>query len=313
MQTIDQLRQRLKTVTDLKSVVSTMKSLAAARIRQFESVANATQAYNDNVELGLQILLQQPDCPEQLLFGSPSHRSASANLSGVILLGSDQGFCGRFNANVLEFLQSKVLFVQESNRPESGQSKGHSALDSRPRLIGMGSKLASLFESHKLSVDEVISVPASVPGINTVVHQLLGAINQWRDTYGIESIQLIFNQRRHASPPQTVLHQLLPFESDFLGEVAARPWQSRSLPTIATTWAAAFSNVIQQRLFIQVYRCVAESLASENSSRIQAMQNAEANIDNRLAEIESAFKQARQGAITDEIREIVCAAGAQDL
>ena len=81
----------------MKSVVATMKTLAAARIRQFETAADATESYSVTVELALQILMQNRTAAHQL-----NQLTRDNELTGLVLLGSDQGFCGRFNEAVLQ-------------------------------------------------------------------------------------------------------------------------------------------------------------------------------------------------------------------
>ena len=66
-----------------------------------------------------------------------------------------------------------------------------------------------------------------------------------------------------------------------------------------------FTAVIRQYLFLQLFRACAESLASENASRIAAMQQAEKNIDQRLQVLNSQFHQNRQQAITAELLDIM--------
>lgn len=284
MQTLEQYRRRLKTVSDIKSVVVTMKNLAAARIRQFESVANATRSYADNVEIALQALLNHDDRPATFARASGSDESG-----GWILLGTDQGFCGRFNANIAT--RACELLQNGRSRPN--------------RCLCMGRKLGTQLENRNLKPDLVFPVPASVDRVNSIVHEILRAINEWRDRIGIESIQLVFHQRRRIADPEVVVHQLLPLDPDYLDTIRARRWESQALPIISINWREAFSSVIQQWLFIHVYRSVAESLASENSSRIAAMQKAEANIDQRFDELNATFNAFRQQLITDEIRDII--------
>jgi F-type H+-transporting ATPase subunit gamma len=66
-----------------------------------------------------------------------------------------------------------------------------------------------------------------------------------------------------------------------------------------------FSALIRQYLFVSLFRACAESLASENASRLAAMQGAERNIEERLEELQTQFHQQRQMTITEELLDIV--------
>jgi F-type H+-transporting ATPase subunit gamma len=83
------------------------------------------------------------------------------------------------------------------------------------------------------------------------------------------------------------------------------PWNSRSLPTFVTDRRRLLSRLVQQHLFVSLFRACANSLASENASRIAAMQAAEKNIEVRLEELHGSFNQLRQSAITEELLDVV--------
>ena len=70
-------------------------------------------------------------------------------------------------------------------------------------------------------------------------------------------------------------------------------------------WDRIFRSLIREYLFVSVYRAFANSLASENASRLAAMQNAEKNIEERLEELDVQFHRQRQMTITEELLDIV--------
>ncbi len=70
-------------------------------------------------------------------------------------------------------------------------------------------------------------------------------------------------------------------------------------------WEQLFSSLIQQYLFVAIYRASAESLASEDASRLAAMQNAERNIEDRMDELNAEYHHQRQNSITAELLDIV--------
>jgi len=91
----------------------------------------------------------------------------------------------------------------------------------------------------------------------------------------------------------------------WLARIQEEPWPTRVLPDFSMGWDALFSALIRQYLFVSLYRAFAESLASENASRLAAMQSAERNIDERLTELRGRFNQQRQSTITEELLDIV--------
>ncbi len=70
-------------------------------------------------------------------------------------------------------------------------------------------------------------------------------------------------------------------------------------------WDDLFSSVVRQYLFVSLYRAFAESLKSENASRLSSMQAAQKNIEERLTELNSQHRHQRQSSITSELLDIV--------
>ena len=78
-----------------------------------------------------------------------------------------------------------------------------------------------------------------------------------------------------------------------------------TLPVFTMEWENLFRALIGEYLFVCIYRAFANSLASENASRLAAMQSAEKNIEERLEELFMQFHRQRQMTITEELLDIV--------
>ena len=99
--------------------------------------------------------------------------------------------------------------------------------------------------------------------------------------------------------------KLLPVDKTWLKDLQKQKWNSRTLPLFTMDWERIFRSLIREYLFVSVYRAFANSLASENASRLAAMQNAEKNIEERLEELDVQFHRQRQMTITEELLDIV--------
>ncbi|TWU38351.1 F0F1 ATP synthase subunit gamma [Novipirellula artificiosorum] len=282
MTTLENLRRQIDTATDLNSVVSTMKTLAAVSIHQYEQAADALADYNRTVELGFQIALRG----ERRALDQPS----PAAKIGAIVFGSDQGMCGQFNERIAEF--AIEYHRQASDDPPTG-------------LLVVGARARAAFIDVGWKVDETYSVPTSVSEINDLVQAMIPRIEQLRTECDIGAIHTYSNRRAAASSFESQHSQLLPIDSGRVDAWRERKWQSRSLPTFAAPRRQLISQLARQYLLVSLYRVCAESLASENASRIAAMQAAEKNIEERLDELQSDFNRLRQSAITEELLDVV--------
>jgi F-type H+-transporting ATPase subunit gamma len=96
-----------------------------------------------------------------------------------------------------------------------------------------------------------------------------------------------------------------PADSEWLRALQEKEWSSRVLPLFTLEWDILFASLIRQYLFVSLYRACAESLTSENISRLASMQAAEGNIADRLNQLNTQFRQQRQSAITAELLDIM--------
>jgi len=98
--TMSALRRKISVANDLRSVVRTMKSVAASNIGQYESSVRALVDYNRTVELGLSVCLRSPKRNVR-----PEKKSA---VVGAIVFGSDQGLIGQFNEVVADYAAKRL-------------------------------------------------------------------------------------------------------------------------------------------------------------------------------------------------------------
>jgi F-type H+-transporting ATPase subunit gamma len=98
---------------------------------------------------------------------------------------------------------------------------------------------------------------------------------------------------------------VLPIPDSYLHKLAHADWSGRSLPQFRMDPDRLMSWLVQQRLFVVIYRGLTEALASEHASRLAAMQAAERNIEERRDELQGLYRQRRQETITRELLDVV--------
>jgi F-type H+-transporting ATPase subunit gamma len=287
METIEALKKRIRSTEDLQSVVKTMKSLAAVKIRQFERAVASLEDYNRTVRLALRVVLRGD--PEELRFRVRG-RGVPECLAAVVF-GSDQGMCGQLNDRVVERALSEMgrLEVPVENR----------------FLAVVGERAAAALQAEGHPPAAVFGVPASVEAIRPAVADLLLRIGQWHDREGVEEVHVFHARPEGGAAYRPRGQRLLPVDRAWLRDLTREPWPARTLPTFTMDRQALFSDLIEQYLFAALFRAFAESLASENASRLAAMQGAERNIRDRLDELTHRYHQQRQMSITGELLDIV--------
>ena len=286
METLQALEKRIVTSGKLQSIVKSMKTLAAVSIRQYERAVDSLDTYVATIEFGLQVALRTAP----LSLGRPRNGETRRAL---VIFGSDQGLCGRFNERLAG--EVRAAFLAQAGEIDAAS----------PLLLVIGARVAARLEAEGLTVQEQFWVPSSVTGINSNVFRVLLTLEQWQREHGVGRVDLHFNRRRQGNPAEPVRQALLPFDEAHFVEFARRPWPSRCLPQARIPAATLFSALLRQHLFVSLFRAQAESLASEQASRLQSLQNAEKNIGEHVEELKSEFRVKRQATITAELLDLV--------
>jgi F-type H+-transporting ATPase subunit gamma len=285
MQTLEALKRRINNAEDLQSIVKTMKALAAVSIRQYEKAVEALVEYNRTTELGLHVVLTGRG---QELLEEETHPGKRI---GAIIYGSDQGMCGQFNDVIAEHALNHL--------GEMGLGKQDS------RRLSVGVRVEARLQSAGFPSDEYLSLPGSVAGISPMVQSVLLAIDGWRLDEEVHTIYLYYNRPVSGASYRQTTVRLLPIDVERLRSVETKTWPSHNLPVFTMDRRRLLASLIRQHLFVLLFRAFAESSASENAARLAAMQSAERNIEDRLAELNQEYHGLRQNSITSELLDIV--------
>jgi F-type H+-transporting ATPase subunit gamma len=172
-------------------------------------------------------------------------------------------------------------------------------------VLSVGARVADYVEDAGQPVDELLTTPSSTAGITPLVQEIIMIIDEWHFRNNIDHFLLFYNEYVTGATYHPHMLQLLPVNTDWLTTIARKKWDSKSLPIFRMDTDKIFSSLIREYLFVSLYRAFAESLASENASRLASMQNAEKNIEEQLQDLHVQFHRTRQMTITEELLDIV--------
>ncbi|MEO1068235.1 MAG: F0F1 ATP synthase subunit gamma [Cyanobacteria bacterium J06638_6] len=292
MTTSQTLQRRIKTAGELQAIVRTMKALAAVSIHQYEQAVVSLAEHDRALALGARILMINN--PDVLAIQRPSR----PRRLGIVVFGTDQGMCGRFNQQLVEFMLSRLERLHQA-------SLTHGLSLPPPTLLAIGSRVADGLLMAGQSVEQCLSIPSSIDSITPLVQHIVLQLEAWRQTGRVEHIWVFYNRPMGGTRSTSTLLQLFPLSYLHLQKLQQQPWPSRCRPQRTMADERLFSAWFQQHFFIGLYRACAESLAGENASRLASMQIAEKNIEDRLLSLRIDFQQQRQAAITEELLDIV--------
>lgn len=282
--TLESLGRKIRGAGDLKSVVRTMKVLAASNIVQYEKAVTSLGEYYHTVELGLLACFRQTERFAE----TEKHWRRGEDNAFAVVFGSDQGLVGQFNDVICDFVSSAL-------KKHKGERK----------IWAVGERIEARLEDNGLPVIGLFDVPNSVNTITPLVGRILLEYETYRSRIEVPQLYLFYNRPRHGAIYESVVQRLLPLDEQWRQSIELLKWPTKYLPEAVNGVESALHGLIRNYLFVSLFRACAESLASENASRLAAMQRAEKNIDELLDDLTRAFHRLRQSSIDEELFDVI--------
>ena len=279
------LRRKIRGAADLQSVVRTMKAVAASSVGQYEKSVLALGDYYHTVEIGLGACFRKSG-PAPL--GSERKGQKMASAIGAVVFGSDQGLVGQFNDVVADYAV-----------------KALAALSAKPEVWAVGERVRARLADAGLPLVGLFEVPNSVNAIAPLVGQILVKSETRRGQGEVTELHLFYNRPTSGAAYGPVSQQLLPLDENWRRKLSELPWPTKNLPEVMDGGTSTLRALIREYLFVSLFRACAESLASENASRLASMQRADKNIDELLEDLNRTFHRLRQSGIDEELFDVV--------
>lgn len=273
-----QLQRKLDNASDLRSVVRTMKALAASNIGQFEKAVRSLAEYAQSVSLGMGLCLR-----ESKLIPKPVPKRSSDQTQTVIVFGTDQGLVGQFNDEVAKFTQQQLTEIHGPRR-----------------VWSVGERVHSRLKENGLNPEVLFELPHSVKTINLLIERILLTYEKEAPN---SKLTLFYNRSSTSPLYSPVSLRLFPLDQKWEKEMMSTPWPSSQLPEVLGN--QTLSSLVREYLFISIYRACAESLQAENASRLASMQRADKNIGELIERLTNTSHHLRQTQIDEELFDVV--------
>ena len=283
--TLQGLNRKIASAGDLQGVVRSMKALAASSIDQYERAVESLDDYYRTVELALVACLRQAGNSS---FVTEKRRRSTAVIAAVVL-GSDQGLVGKFNEVLAEFTIRALRTLPSKVK----------------KIWAVGERIHELIVDTDLTDTSVLSVPTSVAAVAPFISRLLVDIEKTCEKDGVEEVFVFHNHPMSGALYEPVSKRLLPVDRILQNKLATLPWPTKTPPEVIGDAAVQLQTFIRGYLFVLLFQACAESLASENASRLAAMQRAEKNIKDILEKLNGTYHRVRQESIDEELFEVV--------
>lgn len=284
------MRRRIKSVKNTQQITKAMKMVAAAKLKRAQDRVIAARPFAKKMSevLGGLSARVSDDFSHPLL----TERGDENYL--IVLVTADKGLAGAFNANVIKAAQA---FIADNPGKKF-------------RMMAVGRKGRDFFKRREIDLtDEYVGIT----GTGTVRYSDAAEIGQnviktFTEDETIDKVFLIFTEFKTVLSQKPIVEQLLPIPkiaSEGAGEEAAQAEYIYEQPP-----AEIFGKLLPKQVETQIYRSMLESVASEQGSRMTAMDSASKNAGELIDTLTLNMNRIRQAAITKEIIEVVSGAAA---
>ncbi|MDG4669451.1 F0F1 ATP synthase subunit gamma [Mycobacterium sp. 236(2023)] len=302
--TLRELRGRIRSAGSIKKITKAQELIATSRIAKAQARVEAARPYSTEITNMLTELASASALDHPLLVPRENPRRAA-----VLVVSSDRGLCGAYNANVLR--QSEELFALLR---EEGKE---------PVLYTVGRKALGYFSFRQREVVESWSGFSERPTYenareiaDTLVTAFMsGADDEGDDAgadgiLGVDELHIVFTEFKSMLSQSAAARRIAPMVVEYVGDDEPADGAPQTLFSFEPDPETLFDALLPRYVATRVYAALLEAAASESASRRRAMKSATDNADDLIKALTLAANRERQAQITQEISEIVGGANA---
>ena len=290
MASLDDLKKRIASVKSTQKITKAMKMVAAAKLRRAQESAEKGRPYSEkmnNVILNLSNGISDKENAPKLLSGTGQEKTHLC-----VVMTSDRGLCGGFNSNIIKKAKNYFTKILDEGKELKIITVGSKGNDQLKRVYGdkiienisfKESKNANYFDADKVGKIVIEKFEAGEFDICTIFYnQFKNVITQIPQAQQIIPLN---NEGEESSSEES--YEFEPDEDEIL------------------------SNLLPKNISTQIFKAMLENSASEQGSRMSAMDNATRNAGEMVDKLTIEYNRSRQAAITKELIEII--SGAESL
>lgn len=284
---LKEIKRRLKSVKNTKKITYAMKLVAAAKLQKVQEKVFALQRYQETLAQIFTQTLQSLEGREvelKLL----EKRDEIKNIR-LIIIGGSRGLCGGFNTNLNKKIKEVLSTLKEQYQ------------DANIETELLGKKVYEFFKREKIEPSVVYENLGENISLWPVDEILESARNDFL-TKKIDKVYILYTKFRSALSVVPTLDELLPIDKE---SVTSKLKFNPALIVFEPAKEKLLEDLLPKFLRIKFMQTALDSNASENGSRMTAMDSATSNANDLMAKLQLNYNKLRQSAITSELLDII--------
>ncbi|MCI3921406.1 ATP synthase F1 subunit gamma [Paenibacillus sp. TRM 82003] len=281
------IKRQIKSIQNTKQITKAMEMIAAARLKRAQDAAQSARPYAEKLREVIGAISAAGGVNHPMLEKRPVKRT------GYIIITSDRGLAGGYNANLLRKVMITLREKHKSNKDEY-------------MLFVVGRKGRDFLRRREIPFAYEATGISDFPRFSDIKEVAAGAVKAYEEGT-IDELVLVYNEFLSAIAQRPVDKVLLPL----LEEEGKNNGSATASYEFEPTPESVLSHILPRYAETLVYSAVLEGKASEFGARMTAMSSATKNATKFINSLTLQYNRARQASITQEISEIVAGANAQ--
>ncbi|MCR3753527.1 F0F1 ATP synthase subunit gamma [Lentzea californiensis] len=291
---IRELRQRIRTVNSTKKITKAYELIATSRLAKAQTRVAASRPYADEITNVLSALAEASANLDHPLLSERENPKRAA----VLVVTSDKGMCGGYNANVLKAAEQLIQLLKSEGK--------------EPVLYATGRKAIGYFNFRRREVTASWSGFSQTPHYVNAVEAgdaLVEAFLEGTENgaQGVDEIHVVYTEFKSMLSQTPTARRIAPMDVEYTGETPKGP---RAVYDFEPSAEALLGAMLPKYVKTRLFSAMLEAAASESAARRTAMKAATDNATELVRNLSRAANSARQAQITQEISEIVGGASA---
>jgi len=291
MANLKAIRIRISSVKSTRQITSAMKMVSAAKLRKAQDKIVRLRPYANKLhEILIGLTSSLSDSEDENVYG----RKSATDKVLIIVITSNRGLCGGFNANVTRETR-RVLAEKYPQQNKSGNLW----------FVSIGKKGSDFLKKQKVNILEEnnhVFNDLTFENVAMIAERVMGAFVEGK----FDKVEIIYNQFKNAAVHNLTVEEFLPVETAKDGQGSGQALDYIYEPTKEEI----VQELIPKSLKIQFYKAVLDSWVAEHGARMTAMHKATDNATQLIRELTLQYNKARQASITNQILEVVSGAEA---
>lgn len=286
---LKEVRNRIKSVQNTQQITKAMKMVSAAKLRKAQDSIIQMRPYARKLQEVLSNIVSSSE--GEMGSGLATERPVEKVL--LIVITSDRGLCGAYNANIIKLAKATIR-----EKYQAQAAKGN------VEIWAIGKKGYEHFQKNKFSVDAEHKDIFLNLTFETVQACSKAAVKAF-EAKQFDVVELVYSEFKNAATQIFAVERFLPIPG-----VAKKPGAKKADFIFEPAREQLIAELMPKILNTQLYKAVLDANASEHGARMTAMDKATENANELLKTLKITYNRARQAAITTELTEIVSGAAA---